>query len=388
MGAYHRRPWIYPEDAYSLAVVKLGSGSNLLGYYMYHGGTNPEGIGSYLNEMQRTAATNYNDLPAKTYDFQAPLGEFGQPYPHYYSLRPLHLFLQTYGSSLAPMEATFPAPQDIAKGEDTQLRWAYRSLGDSAFVFINNYERLQNLSAKKGIRFDVCGVKFPSSPITIPANTVCIFPVNIDGIRYATAQLIARRDGKIYMQQIPGIKTEIAIGKKVLKNVKPLGIDRPVYGNIYLLTAEDAGRLFLPKTEVTKMPKETPTLVKTAEAGAPRTITIGVNKVAESPEDKDFDAAATYRIGNLPVADQRENLLLKIDYRGDVARLYCNGRLIGDNFYNGRPMLYGLWRLPADATELELRILPLQKEMPVYFPEEADITPGEAVNAISIIPAN
>lgn len=388
MGAYHRRPWIYPEDAYSLAVVKLGSGSNLLGYYMYHGGTNPEGIGSYLNEMQRTAATNYNDLPAKTYDFQAPLGEFGQPYPHYYSLRPLHLFLQTYGSSLAPMEATFPAPQDIAKGEDTQLRWAYRSLGDSAFVFINNYERLQNLSAKKGIRFDVCGVKFPSSPITIPANTVCIFPVNIDGIRYATAQLIARRDGKIYMQQIPGIKTEIAIGKKVLKNVKPLGIDRPVYGNIYLLTAEDAERLFLPKTEVTKIPKETPTLVKTAEAGAPRTITIGVNKVAESPEDKDFDAAATYRIGNLPVADQRENLLLKIDYRGDVARLYCNGRLIGDNFYNGRPMLYGLWRLPADATELELRILPLQKEMPVYFPEEADITPGEAVNAISIIPAN
>lgn len=388
MGAYHRRPWIYPEDAYSLAVVKLGSGSNLLGYYMYHGGTNPEGIGSYLNEMQRTAATNYNDLPAKTYDFQAPLGEFGQPYPHYYSLRPLHLFLQTYGSSLAPMEATFPAPQDIAKGEDTQLRWAYRSLGDSAFVFINNYERLQNLSAKKGIRFDVCGVKFPSSPITIPANTVCIFPVNIDGIRYATAQLIAHRDGKIYMQQIPGIKTEIAIGKKVLKNVKPLGIVRPVYGNIYLLTAEDAGRLFLPKTEVTKIPKETPTLVKTAEAGAPRTITIGVNKVAESPEDKDFDAAATYRIGNLPVADQRENLLLKIDYRGDVARLYCNGRLIGDNFYNGRPMLYGLWRLPADATELELRILPLQKEMPVYFPEEADITPGEAVNAISIIPAN
>ena len=39
MASYHRRPWIYPEDAYSLAVVKLGSGSNLLGYYMYHGGT-------------------------------------------------------------------------------------------------------------------------------------------------------------------------------------------------------------------------------------------------------------------------------------------------------------------------------------------------------------
>ena len=32
--AYHRRPYVYPEDAYAMAIVKLGSGSNLLGYYM------------------------------------------------------------------------------------------------------------------------------------------------------------------------------------------------------------------------------------------------------------------------------------------------------------------------------------------------------------------
>lgn len=141
-------PLDIPEDALSLAIVKLGSGSNLLGYYMYHGGTNPEGD-TYLNETQRTLATNYNDLPVKTYDFQAPLGEFGQTYPHYYSLRPLHLFLQDYGASLAPMTATFPTPQDLKKGEDTQLRWSYRSLGYSAFVFVNNYERLQHLSPRK-----------------------------------------------------------------------------------------------------------------------------------------------------------------------------------------------------------------------------------------------
>lgn len=73
MTSYHRRIYIYPIDAYSLAVVKLGSGSNLLGYYMYHGGTNPVSNvlnGSdvlkpydgdrhiYLNETQRSRATN------------------------------------------------------------------------------------------------------------------------------------------------------------------------------------------------------------------------------------------------------------------------------------------------------------------------------------------
>ena len=384
MGAYHRRPWIYPEDAYSLAVVKLGSGSNLLGYYMYHGGTNPESD-IYLNETQRTKATNYNDLPVKNYDFQAPLGEFGQTYPHYYTLRKLHLFMQDYGDMLAPMEASFPAPQDIAKGDDSGLRYSYRTDGESGFVFINNYERLQNLSTKKGVQFNLCGVKFPSKPMTIPAGTICIFPVNIDGIKYATAQLIAKRDGKIYLEQIPGIPTEIAIGKKIMKNVKALGPDKPVADNIYLLTSNQTSRLFLNEKEQVALPSSQPNIDKIKEAGAPRKITIGVNKAAESPEDADFEQAAVYTISNLPAASERENVLIRIDYRGDVARMYCDGKLIADNFYNGRPMLYGLWRLPENAEKLELRILPLQENMPVYFPEEADTTPGEEVISISLM---
>ncbi|MDE5871127.1 MAG: beta-galactosidase, partial [Muribaculaceae bacterium] len=321
------------------------------------------------------------------YDFQAPLGEFGQTYPHYYTLRKLHLFMHDFGKTLAPMEATFPAPQDIAKGDDSSLRYSYRSDGNSGFVFINNYERLQNLSAKKGVQFDLCGVKFPSRPMTVPAGTVCIFPVNIEGIRYATAQIIANRDGRIYLEQIPGIPTEIAIGKKVMKNVKALGPDRPIAENIYLLTPEQASRLFLPEKETAPLPSRQPKIGKSKEAGSPRTITIGVNKAAESPEDADFEQAAVYTISNLPDARERENIILRIDYRGDVARLYCDGKLIADNFYNGRPMLYGLWRLPENAEKLELRILPLQEDMPVYFPEEADTTPGEEVKSISIIPA-
>ena len=380
MGAYHRRPWLYPVDAYALAVVKLGSGSNLLGYYMYHGGTNPE-ADIYLNELQNSPATNYNDMPVKNYDFQAPLGEFGQTYPHYYSLRKLHLFMQDFGETLAPMEASFPMPQDLVKGDDKGLRQAYRTLGDSGFVFVNNYERLQNLKAKKGVRFDVCGVKFPSRAITVPASTVCIFPVNIAGIRYATAQLIARRDGKIYMEQIAGIPTEIAVDGKVLKNVKPLGADVPVYKNIYLLTSEEAGRLFLADTQ-DKVLDSSPAINKIKEAGAPRKITIGVNKVAEAPVDSDFETAAVYEISGLP--EQRSNVMLTINYRGDVARLYCDGKLIADNFYNGRPMLLGLWRLPENAQKLELKILPLQADMPVYFPEEADIRPGEEVISVAL----
>ena len=380
MTAYHRRPYIYPEDAYSMAVVKLGSGSNLLGYYMYHGGTNPEGL-TYLNETQRTVATNYNDLPVKTYDFQAPLNEFGQKNPQYYLLRKLHLFMQDWGGVLAPMEAGFPCSQDIARGDDSFLRWSYRAKDGSGFIFINNYERLQNVSAKKNVKLEACGVKLPQ--LTIPAGTICIFPVNIEGIKYATAQLVAKRNGKVYLEQIKGIPTTLAIGHKVLKNLKPKGPETPVYKNYYLLTSEQAGRLFLEEAAHLDIAINAPIINKVKEADALRTITMGVNKAAEEPVDEDFEQAAVYTI-DLP-AVSGEGRLLNIEYRGDVARLYADGQLIDDNFYNGRPFQYALWRLPKECKQLELRILPLQKDMPVYFPREADTTPGEQVMKVTII---
>lgn len=380
MTAYHRRPYIYPEDAYSMAVVKLGSGSNLLGYYMYHGGTNPEGL-TYLNETQRTVATNYNDLPVKTYDFQAPLNEFGQKNPQYYLLRKLHLFMQDWGGVLAPMEAGFPCSQDIARGDDSFLRWSYRAKDGSGFIFINNYERLQNVSAKKNVKLEACGVKLPQ--LTIPAGTICIFPVNIESIKYATAQLVAKRNGKVYLEQIKGIPTTLAIGHKVLKNLKPKGPETPVYKNYYLLTSEQAGRLFLEEAAHLDIAINAPIINKVKKAGALRTITMGVNKVAEEPVDEDFEQAAVYTI-DLP-AVSGEGRLLNIEYRGDVARLYADGQLIDDNFYNGRPFQYALWRLPKECKQLELRILPLQKDMPVYFPREADTTPGEQVMKVTII---
>ncbi|MBQ2179638.1 MAG: beta-galactosidase [Prevotella sp.] len=398
MTAYHRRPYLYPEDAYSMAIVKLGSGSNLLGYYMYHGGTNPDGK-TWLNEMQRTLATNYNDMPVKNYDFQAPLGEFGQKNPHYYMLRKLHLFMHDWGEQLAPMEAVFPCRQDIPKGDDSFLRWSVRSKDGSGFIFINNYERLQNLSAKRNVQLEACGVKLPK--LTIPAGTMCILPVHIDGIRYATAQLIAKRDGKIYMVQVKGIPTNIALENgKTLRHVKPQGEKKPVVGNIYLLTPEQAEWLFLNQGDrsmiLDRIKRPVPLIhaEKVREAGPLRTITIGVNKVAEEPTDEDFEQAAVYRIKVPAEAVTKFRRLLQIDYRGDCARLYAVSKeqgnqapayqLIADNFYNGRPFLYGLWRLPEGCTELELRILPLQKDMPVYFPREADVTPGELLKQITI----
>jgi hypothetical protein len=290
--------------------------------------------------------------------------------------------MQDYGEQLAPMTAVYPCKQDIPQGDDSFLRWSYRENDGCGFVFINNYERLQHLSAKRDIRLEACGVLFPK--LTIPAGTVCIFPVNVDGIKYATAQLVAKRDGKVYLEQIKGVPTILAIGNKVLKNLKAKGPDVPVYQNYYLLTSEQAGRLFLDKEARHDIAVKAPIINKVKEAGPLRTITIGVNKVAEEPSDEDFEQAAVYTI-DLSHLSSPDSCLLNIDYRGDVARLYADGKLLDDNFYNGRPFQYALWRLPKDCRKLQLRILPLQKDMPVYFPKEADTRPGEQVNQVTII---
>ncbi len=384
--AYHRRPYIYPEDTYSMALVKLGSGSNLLGYYMYHGGTNPEGRLHTLNECQTSPFTANNDLPVCTYDFQAPLGEFGQTNPQYYALRPLHLFMQDFGQQLAPMEAHFPAPQDLKRGEDNALRWSYRG----SFIFVNNYERLCTLSTKKDVQLEADGVRLPK--LTIPSGCMAIFPVNLpvaDGhvLNYATAQPVARRNGALWFEQKAGIPAQFCIDGKVLK-VKKTNAQKPfatIGGTaLYLLTTQDAERLFL--NEKVRMKNEELRAVKIQEAGPLRTIEKGRAKVAAAPAESDWQHAAVYRIDlNDRILSSAPRPLLSITYRGDCARLYANGRLVADNFYYGRPFLYGLWRLPAGCSQLELRILPLQPDAPIYLPREADRTPGEALNAIQLI---
>ena len=393
--AYHRRPYIYPEDAYAMALVKLGSGSNLLGYYMYHGGTNPEGRLHTLNECQTSPFTANNDLPVCTYDFQAPLGEFGQAYPQYYMLRPLHLFMHDFGALLAPMEAQFPAPQDLKRGEDDHLRWSVRSdtqTPQRAFIFVNNYERLQTLSVKRNVQLEACGVKLPK--LTIPSGAMAIFPINVEGMRYATAQLVAKRDGKTYLMQIPGIATTIALQNgKTLHNVKPHGTERPIHENLYLLTREQAEHLFLEENhQSSARPNgtlDTSRIInvqwtKLREAGPLRAIQKGKARVAEAPTEEDWQQAALYHISLPSSLIPHPSTFLSITYRGDCARLYANGHLIADNFYYGRPFLYGLWRLPEGCTELELRILPLQPDAPIYLPREADKRAGEEVMKVEI----
>jgi beta-galactosidase len=184
MPSYHRRVFMWPEDTESLALVRLGSGVNLLGFYMYHGGQNPEGKLTNLNETQ---ATNYwNDLPVKNYDFQAPIGEYGQTREHYHWLRLLGLFLQDFGPGLSGMTSRPPNGRG-------SLNWAARSDGDSGYIFVSHYQHLSTQPARENIQFQVKladgEITLPSAPVTVPYNSRFFWPLNLDlgGVKIISA---------------------------------------------------------------------------------------------------------------------------------------------------------------------------------------------------------
>jgi hypothetical protein len=216
--AYHRRPIMYADDSTAAALVKIGAGANCLGYYMYHGGTNPDALTS-LQETQ-SVWNGYNDMEAKSYDFQAPLGEFGQINPTYRTLRTLHLFLHDFGSDVASMTPRFPNEKPHNSDDTTTPRVVARMSGERGFVFVNNYQRNYPLGDKRDfqVRLRTAGqtVTLPREPITIPDGAYPIFPVNMDlggaTLRYATAQPLCRLadPATLVFFAWPGLKAEFA----------------------------------------------------------------------------------------------------------------------------------------------------------------------------------
>ena len=120
----HRRPYASAQDIESNVVCMLGSGANLLGYYMYHGGINVEGQYTTLNEEQRIGG--YTTLPIKSYDFEAPISECGKVNDSFGAIRKWNLFVQDFGEELAGMEVFLPKELPEGAEDMDTLRAAVR----------------------------------------------------------------------------------------------------------------------------------------------------------------------------------------------------------------------------------------------------------------------
>jgi len=212
--SYHRRPVLGTDDVAACALVQIGSGANLYGYYMFHGGANP-GRG-----LQETQDSGYpNDVAEIGYDFRAPLGQYGQLRPSYGRLRTLHSFLAAFGAELALMETTVGECSDPA--DLAQLRVAARAAGDSGFVFVNNHCRHHALPAHAGVRLQLQqadGGVLQLPQVDVPSGAYFIWPVGQQlgtaRLRHATVQPLTRwaEGGGVRWVgfAVPGVRAELS----------------------------------------------------------------------------------------------------------------------------------------------------------------------------------
>jgi hypothetical protein len=140
--------------------------------------------------------------------------------------------------------------------------------------------------------------------------------------------------------------------------------------------------------DVPTLPRTIPLAYRQVKtAGPARVVPMGPLGVAQAPEEADFDAAEVWEV-KLPhgCLDEVEDVLLKIDYTGDAARAYLDGRLIADHFYFGPPWTIGLKRFEPGLLEhgLTLKLLPLQHDASIYLDPSARPDFGEAEALVAL----
>ncbi len=321
---YHRRPLFVSRDIESLVVCKLGSGLNLLGYYMYTGGLNPVG----RTTMQESLATGYpNDCPVISYDFQSPIGDMGQLRESWFRLSYIHRFLHSFGEMLAPMEAVMPSVMPASLEDTETLRCAFRSDGSGGFLFINNHIRLQKFTAHPAHRFtfDLTN-RTVSFELDVPEDSSFFLPVSLTlaglPLIYASAQPVSCGDSSLTLLQIPGLAPVISLsdGRTIPLTI---GMNRIDSTDVILLPYEE----YLP-SELTEIPVE------------------------KTPNRQD----SAILLSHLPVEDHTveytvrwsaEDKWLAIRAVGNLAGFYVNNKLISDFYLYGDTWVIDLRDLPA-----------------------------------------
>lgn len=372
----HRRTYPYPEDIEAQTICMLGAGANLIGYYMYHGGVNPDGKYSTLQESK---ATGYaNDLPVKSYDFQTCLRENGLPSESYYRLRKHHVFIKNTEELLAPAKAylpeNIPGPAGAEDMETLRAAFRYNEAADCGFLFINNHQRKRKMTEKRitpeaPLKFAVPSGEGEKKQIVfdrlcVRTDAILVLPYNLPVVIQGEELRLCRTNasflgcfGEIYYfyteEDPEDVYFEWSDGKDHAGAAKILTTHDAEH---FLYTGdEDGGKVsLLPDLKFTEAGE-----VQMKDTGQ---ATESIQNVYGRTEPEVYELTLKY--GKRPADTLTEDVWLELDFGGDCARLYQDGKLLDDWFSNGE-----LWRVALKRygypTKLTLELDPFKAD--VYY---------------------
>lgn len=381
---YDKRPVIDPRGAETLMLRSLGGGANGIGYYMYQGGQTPK---------MQSGTEYFNDIlggvPKISYDFQAPLGEFGLEKPSYRHLRLLHSFLSDFGDRLAPMEVVLPAnAANMTPDNRDELRYAMRVKDDRGFMFLINfqdhdYDRHDLKDLVLNVNLASGNIRIPSQgTFDLPKDENLIMPFNFPmggaELQYAIAQPLMKINDNgcdHYFFFVPdGVKPEYAFDKSTVKG-KYMFRPTPGYQSTFSVTSKNGSKI-----KVTTLTREqamnsmkvngkllvtdatvlqySPNSVKLLQLNDPEFEYVTYPsksgfKSRKTTVDEVHPQFSTDRVSSRRVAvnfkddasaPQVHEYFLDIDYTGDVAMAFLDNELVADHFYHGVPWTIGLNR--------------------------------------------
>lgn len=391
---------------------QLGRGMNLIGYYMFQGGTQIPGL----------KRPGYPE----SYDFQAPLSEFGEVRLSYKYLKILHHFINDFGNELATMQMVRPQKPIMNERNTDSLRYIARVKGRSGFLFLNNTQvrvPMPDKSFRIKLKLEGETIEFPRNEMTLKGETTAILPFNLNVghslLKYATAQPLARflhqNTEYLFLMQVPGMEAELAFDASTVKSVTAPGCNQEKAnglvclmaqpGNEITLTASDgkravivvlsrqqaenvwrtksngqesmiisnAGLMFSQNTiemhqfeqnefslQIFPEPRnplvqgEKPLIKSRKGIFSEYKITVptvDAGVLLKKISDDEMDIALPKQI-----PDQLSDVFLDVDFLGNSAAISHQGQLLNDQLYNGQPWRIGLKRYLGSETGLTLRI--------------------------------
>lgn len=393
---YGRRPRIPMEAGEGLVIRSLGSGANGIGYYMYHGGITPQGKSGFFSDEP-------SGIPKMSYDFQAPIGEYGYTRDSYRALRIIHNFLNDFGDLLAPMGVVLPENSDTITPYNTStFRYSVRKKGHSGFIFFTNFQDHIECKDLSGISLTLNSVegniRYPQQgTMSISKGISAILPFNMDleGIllKSATVQPLAKlsNSGKIhyFFFSPEGLSPEFIFDEKTLKEKTKRYVPTPglkstfklhsLEGKEVLITTltreqalnacklitDNGEKLLITSSDVLQTKNEicfqsVDSIIKSVVFPVTDVVSEDISQVKKSKyyselifSKQQFDITPNIEMMSnrrfqvqLPrsiFSSNHKNLsdfVLSIDYVGDTGAAFIDGKMIVDNFYNG-----GIWQI-------------------------------------------
>ncbi len=407
---YKRRPVAQGKDIGAMSLSKMGSGCNLLGYYMYHGGCNPEGKLTTLEE--NIASGSINDLSIKNYDFRAPLGEYGQKNSSFDEIKLYSLFVHDFGETLCETDTFIPEENPSKPENSTALRKSFRlNQQKSGYVFVNNYQRHQKMAEHKNVvlaenfdAVDICNEDFYFLPINMKLSSSVLssalvtplchldektfvfysaaHPAGKDVLLASRIETAKTADKTYYkFSSAEGDETIVTLSREdALCAYKIFDGNKKAHlaiSDATIYQGENSGELFVSSTNsafikvfpnfdsvpagLNFVGEENGFFVYKADFAEFSSGEVKVTKLSENEKTLSYEL----EISNIP--QNSSDIFMDISYLGNTARLYQNGSLVDDQIFCGED-----YKWQIGLKKFGLKNLKFSLEIDALFADQKD----------------